>query len=80
MFYIKIRLSRLRSYLYEIFIVFGKREITKLINQLNDADNITRRIFYGHTEDGFVLETGAFVHSRIESGVFFGLCYIDGLL
>lgn len=31
-------------------------QIIKLIDQLNDADNLAQRVLDGHAENGFVLE------------------------
>lgn len=56
--------------LYEVFVVLREREIIELVYQLYDAYDSTGRVFNRHTKKRFVLEIGAFVDARIETGVF----------
>lgn len=64
----------------EILVVLGKRKIVEFINQLYDADNLPRRILYGHAEDVLVLEIGAIVYVRVKSWIIISVEYINSLL
>lgn len=68
-----------RKGLDEVFVVFRKRQIVKLVYQLYNADYLTAGIFYGHAQDGFVLESLPLVHARIEPWVIVRVHHIDSL-
>lgn len=65
--------------LHKIFIVFGEREVIELVDQLDDADDLTRRVFDRHAQDRPVLEAGAVIDAAVEPRVVLGARYVHCL-
>lgn len=68
-----------RERLDKIFIILREKQIVEFVDQLNDADYLTGRIFDGHTKNCTMPKAGTVVHQRIESQIFVSVRYIDSL-
>lgn len=64
---------------HKVLIVLSERQVVELVNELNNADYLTGRIFDGHTKNGLVLEAGAIVNTLIETYIFIGIRDVNSL-
>lgn len=55
-------------------------QTVKFIYQLNDTDNLAKRIFDCHAQNGFVIECWTIINTLIKTGIIISIRYIHSLV